>query len=76
MLESWRKETADSYPAPIKPTPSCSYSGAGTVNLVTCGLDMYSQTSYKSPPRLQNPQQIIVTTIWVLLCQCLSENVD
>ena len=63
MLESWRKETADSYPAPIKPTPSCSYSGAGTVNLVTCGLDMYSQTSYNSPPWLRNHLNNIVTTI-------------
>ena len=43
QMESWRKETADSYPAPIKPTPSCSYSGAGSVNLVTCGLYLYSQ---------------------------------
>ena len=63
QMESWRKETADSYPAPIKPTPSCSYSGAGTVNLVTCGLDLYSQTSYKSPPCLQNHLQTFVTTI-------------
>ena len=69
-MESWRKETADSYPAPIKPTPSCSYSGAGTVNLVTCGLDMYSQTSYKSPPWLQNHLHIVVTTI--IMCQVVS----
>jgi len=45
QVESWRKETADSYPAPIKPTPSGSYSGAGNVNLVACGLDLYSQIS-------------------------------
>ena len=63
QMESWRKETADSYPAPIKPTPSCSYSGAGTVNLVTCGLDLYSQTSYKSPPWLHDHLQICVTTM-------------
>jgi len=45
QVKSWRKETADSYPAPIKPTPSGSYSGAGNVNLVACGLDLYSQIS-------------------------------
>ena len=70
QMESWRKETADSYPAPIKPTPSCSYSGAGTVNHVTCDLDLYSQTSYKSPPWLQNHLHIIVTTI--IMCQVVS----
>ena len=70
QMESWRKETADSYPAPIKPTPSCSYSGAGTVNPVTCGLDLYSQTSYKCPPWLHNHLHIIVTTI--IMCQVVS----